>query len=151
MYHMIPGTWYVPGTVYTINSWYVPGTVYTINSCSNPLLLFSKYCTCSSLAAFFCTLLSFVCIPSHLRIPFDLFVLFFVPGSSYCLAWRVCCATVPLTLESDLPTLINSRLFLLLSVSQSVTTQFNVSRMENEDGHWVCCRCRWVERRISCK
>ena len=59
--------------------------------------------------------------------------------SSYFFGWRICCALVPGTLASDLPTLDSfAVIFLVFSVSQSDHRTY-LSRMKNLDGHWVYC------------
>ena len=51
-----------------------------------------------------------ICILPHLILPLS--YLFYIFRSSYLFRRRVCCALVPGTSVFDLPTLINSRLFL---------------------------------------
>ena len=61
--------------------------------------------------------------------------------------WGCCSAFVPGTLAIDLATLILSWLWVFLSHS---LWPRNLCRswMKNQDGHWVYCWCRWVERTV---
>ena len=115
---------------------------------------------CYSPASSTCS--SFVfCILPHLGIPFvylfSMFRTWYLVSQSLFLGWRVCCALVTRYVSTwfayeYIPWFIRDFCFLFFSVSSHCylwpqKLYFSYRRM-NQDGHWVYCWCRWVERTV---
>ena len=93
---------------------------------------------------------SFICFGPYLRIRFFhlffIFLHFFLFGRP-CL---LCSRTRSVSLYLILPLIISPLLFFFLCFKLWPHNWY-LSRMKNQDGHWVYCWCRLVERTVQCE